>query len=233
MTGTDLELVVDGTTVQTVGIRFPGVAIPAGSTVTNAYVQFTVDEVTTGAASLTVAGQAADNPPAFSSTGRDVSTRPRTAAAVGWTPAAWATAAARGADQRTPDLTPVLQEIVGRPGWASGNALAVVITGSGTRTASATERGPAKAPVLHVEYVPAGGANVAPTVSAGPDGAVTLPGAASLAGSVSDDGLPNPPGAVSAAWTQGERAGHGDLRGCGGRRHDGDVRCGRRRTCCG
>ncbi len=91
VTGTDLELVVDGTTVQTVGIRFPGVAIPAGSTVTNAYVQFTVDELTTGDASLTVAGQAADNPPAFSSTGRDVSTRPRTTATVGWTPAGWPT----------------------------------------------------------------------------------------------------------------------------------------------
>ena len=42
---------------------------------------------------------------------------------------------------------------------------------------------------------------MAPTVSAGPDVAVTLPGAASLAGSVTDDGLPNPPGAVTAAWT--------------------------------
>ena len=105
-------------------------------------------------------------------------------------------------DQRTPDLAPVLQEIVGRPGWASANALALVITGSGTRTASATERGPAKAPVLHVEYVPAGGSNVAPTVGAGPDVAVTLPGAASLTGTVTDDGLPNPPGAVSAAWTR-------------------------------
>ena len=202
VTGTDLELVVDGTTVQTVGIRFPGVAIPAGSTVTNAYVQFTVDEVTTGATSLTVTGQAADNPPSFSSTGRDVSTRPQTEASVGWTPAGWPTAGARGMDQRTPDLTPVLQEIVDRTGWASGNALALVITGTGTRTASATERGQLKAPLLHIEYVPAGGSDVAPTVSAGPDVAVTLPGAASLAGTVTDDGLPNPPGAVSAAWTR-------------------------------
>ncbi len=31
---------------------------------------------------------------------------------------------------------------------------------------------------------------------------MTLPGAASLAGTVTDDGLPNPPGAVTAAWTR-------------------------------
>ena len=39
----------------------------------------------------------------------------------------------------------------------------------------------------------AGPANAAPVVSAGPDRTVTRPAAASLAGSVTDDGLPNPP----------------------------------------
>jgi glucose/arabinose dehydrogenase len=47
-----------------------------------------------------------------------------------------------------------------------------------------------------------GGSNVAPTVRAGPDQAVTLPASASLDGTVSDDGLPDPPGAVSTIWTQ-------------------------------
>jgi hypothetical protein len=44
---------------------------------------------------------------------------------VGWVPAAWA-AAARGADQRTPNLAAVVQQIVSRPGWVSGNALVTV-----------------------------------------------------------------------------------------------------------
>jgi hypothetical protein len=48
---------------------------------------------------------------------------------------------------------------------------------------------------------PASG-NTAPVVSAGPDQAITLPSNASLDGTVSDDGLPNPPGAVTTTWSQ-------------------------------
>jgi len=47
-----------------------------------------------------------------------------------------------------------------------------------------------------------GGANQPPGVDAGPDLAVTLPAAASLDGTVTDDGLPEPPGAVTTTWSQ-------------------------------
>ena len=150
----DLELVTDAGNVQTVGMRFAGVTVPRNATVTNAYVQFTVDEVTTGATSLTLRAQAADAAATFvAGTGnRNISSRPVTGASVAWTPPAWSTVGAHGADQRTPDLSAVVQEVVSRAGWASGNAMAVVITGTGTRTASAFESGAALAPVLHVEY---------------------------------------------------------------------------------
>jgi hypothetical protein len=46
-----------------------------------------------------------------------------------------------------------------------------------------------------------GGANQPPAVDAGPDLAVTLPAAASLDGTVTDDGLPDPPGAITTAWS--------------------------------
>lgn len=46
------------------------------------------------------------------------------------------------------------------------------------------------------------GANRAPTVSAGPAQSITLPANVSLAGSATDDGLPNPPAALTTAWTQ-------------------------------
>ena len=51
----DLELVYDGGN-QTVGILFAGTGIPRGVTITNAYVQFQVDETSTGATSLTIEG---------------------------------------------------------------------------------------------------------------------------------------------------------------------------------
>jgi hypothetical protein len=64
---------------------------------------------------------------------------------------AW-TAGSVAAAQRTPDLAWVVQEVVDRPGWASGNALALLVTGRGHRTAVAYEGGAARAAVLHVDY---------------------------------------------------------------------------------
>src|SRR5438105_2115996 len=48
----DLELGYDGTTRQTVGIRFTGIDIPKGAIITSAYIQFQANEVKTGATSL-------------------------------------------------------------------------------------------------------------------------------------------------------------------------------------
>ncbi|HLK93574.1 MAG TPA: hypothetical protein VKZ18_27025 [Polyangia bacterium] len=50
--------------------------------------------------------------------------------------------------------------------------------------------------------VNAAATNTAPVVNAGPDQTITLPASASLAGTVTDDGLPNPPGAVTTTWSK-------------------------------
>jgi PKD repeat protein len=198
LSSSDLELVNDGSD-QTVGIRFTGVSVPSGSTIDSAYVQFTTDEVTTGATSLTVRGEASGNAGTFTTATFNVSSRLRTAASVPWVPAAWNTVGETGQNQRTPDLSAVVQEIVNRADWASGNALAVIVTGTGRRTARAFELGPA--PVLHVVYRTGPVTNRAPTVNAGPDRSVALPNAATLSGAVTDDGLPNPPGTTTSQWS--------------------------------
>lgn len=152
LTSSDLELTTDGTTVQTVGMRFTNVTVPRGATITNAYLQFGVDEVSTGATSLSVVAQDVDNAPAFTTASRNVSSRPTTAAKVSWTPASWPTVGLRGSDQRTPNLAPTLAQVIARTGWTSGNAMAVVVTGTGRRTADSFEGGAANAPSLHIEY---------------------------------------------------------------------------------
>jgi hypothetical protein len=53
--------------------------------------------------------------------------------------------------------------------------------------------------VITVNPVPI---NRAPVVNAGADQVITLPAAANLVGTVTDDGLPNPPGAVAATWSK-------------------------------
>src|SRR5262249_16289948 len=52
-----------------------------------------------------------------------------------WQPAPWLTVGQSNALQRTPDLTPLVQEIILRPGWTNTSAMAFLITGTGHRTA--------------------------------------------------------------------------------------------------
>ncbi|HEX6813106.1 MAG TPA: hypothetical protein VF384_15900 [Planctomycetota bacterium] len=199
-TSTDLELVVDGTATQTVGLRFANLTIPAGSVIASAYVQFTCDEPTTTATQLTIAGQANDDAPTFATTAGSISSRPRTTATVAWTPASWTVADEAGPNQRTPNLASVVQEITNRPGWVSGNAMVIVITGTGRRIASAFDRGAAFAPRLVVEYQTVPASNQAPVVNAGSDVTTVITSAAHLAATVNDDGLPGGP--VTIQWTK-------------------------------
>ncbi len=151
LTSSDLELVCDGKD-QIVGMRFVSVDIPRDATILSASVQFQVDEISSESTSLTIHGHVADNALTFSSSSRNISARPRTAAAVAWSPATWTTVGQAASDQKTPDLAPVIQEIVSRPGWVGGNSLAIIVTGSGRRVAEAYDGDPLGAPLLVVKY---------------------------------------------------------------------------------
>jgi hypothetical protein len=161
-TSSDLEMVYDGGD-QTVGMRFTGVAILRGASITNAHVQFQVDETPSATTSLTIQGQATDNAVTFGTSDGDISSRDRTGAAVSWAPPPWSNRGAAGADQRTPNLASIIQEIVNRGGWASGNALVIIITGTGERVAEAYDGESNAAPLLHVDF--SVGSNTAPTAS--------------------------------------------------------------------
>jgi hypothetical protein len=148
----DLNLGTDEGRLQTAAMRFTGLDIPDGATITAAWVQFQADEVSTGAANITVTGAAADTVGPFTTAVGSLSELPPCVASVNWTPADWPTVGARTAAQRTPDLAAVVQEIVGRAGWVSGNSVVLLVTGTGTRVAESFDGGAAKAPVLHIEY---------------------------------------------------------------------------------
>jgi hypothetical protein len=65
--------------------------------------------------------------------------------------AAWSTIGQAGAAQRTPDLTAIVQRIVSRSNWRSGNALSLIITGTDARRGR-VRAASAAAALLHVEY---------------------------------------------------------------------------------
>ena len=198
-----LELVYNGDKGnQTVGLRFTGVNVPKGATITHAYIQFTTRTPTSDAASLEIRGQADDNPATFGSTRWMLTNRPKTGASVAWSPPAWPLKYQAGSDQRTPNLAAIAQEIIERPGWASGNAMAFYVTGSGQRIARSFDGDATLAPALHLEYVSGTVSNGAPVVNAGADRTVSLSNPANLSGSADDDGLPVPPGAVTTTWSK-------------------------------
>ncbi len=151
LTSTDLELVTDGTKVQRVGLRFNNLQIPVGATITRAWIQFQTDEVSTDVATLTLRAEATDNAPTYLGTNGNLN-RSLTSASVAWSPPAWSTAGARGPAQQTPDISALVGAVVGRPGWAPGNAVAIQVAGSGRRTAEAFNG--TFAPVLHIEWQP-------------------------------------------------------------------------------
>ncbi|HYJ66186.1 MAG TPA: hypothetical protein VEX15_00830 [Nocardioidaceae bacterium] len=200
LTSSDLELTTDGSTQQVVGTRFTGLQIPTGATITNAYVQFRTDEVSTGAAALTIRAEASNSAPTYQAASGNITSRPVTTANVAWSPPAWNTVNEIAAAQRTPNIAAVVQAIVDRAGWTPGNALALQFSGTGRRTAEAYESGAALAPLLHVEYSTGPATNRAPTVNAGPDQTVVLPNAATLDAIVTDDGLPTG-SSVNTTWS--------------------------------
>ena len=197
----DLDMMTDSEANLVVGTRFRAVTIPAGATITNAYLQFQASGVSSVPTSLTIKGEAADNPPVFTTGVANLSSRLTTTASATWTVDPWLVVDAAGPAQQSSSLAGIIQEIVNQPGWLSGNSLVLLVTGSGTRAArSFNSLAGVAAPLLHVEW--STGGNQAPSVNAGPDQTITLPAGATLDGTVTDDGNPNPPGAVSTTWSQ-------------------------------
>jgi hypothetical protein len=130
-----------GGSPTTAALRFTGVQIPNGAVIADAEVQFTADETGNAATNLVVRAERADNSAPIGSTAFNISSRPVTAASVPWSVPAWQTLEAAGPDQLTPNLAAVIQEVVDRPGWAPGNALTVIVTGTGRRAAESFEGG--------------------------------------------------------------------------------------------
>ena len=135
-----------------VAVRFTDVTVPQGATVTLAYVELCADDSDTPNTDLTIFGQDADDAPAFSSSDDDISDRSRTSASVTWENLSHWTS-----DQwyQTPDIASIIEQIVSRSGWASGNALVIMLRSdspSGERDAITHDQSSSRAPKLHIEY---------------------------------------------------------------------------------
>lgn len=153
LTSSDLELVTDGTDVQTVGMRFTGLNIPQGATITNAYIQFTVDEaVNDNPCGLTIYGEASDDAATFDGQDFSISGRPRVASSVSWAPSDWLSVGDAGYAQQTPDISAIVQEVVNRNNYTSSSSMAFIIEGGGSRVAESFD-GNSTPPELCVSFL--------------------------------------------------------------------------------
>ena len=139
------------------GYRFDGFAIPDGVTILNASIQFTAESGnTSGSPSNRIVGEAADDAPTFVEAQNNITNRTTTTASVIWNIPGWQNGGDSGAAQQTPDISAIIQEIVDRPGWTSGNALVLIFepnSGDEKRLAWTYDGSQADAAELTVEYV--------------------------------------------------------------------------------
>ena len=134
-----------------IGLRFTDLDIPKDATITKAYLGFRVASSGSGDTVLTVRAEDSDTPRRFTRSERDISSRRTTTAAASWRPSAWR----KDASMRSSDVSKVVQEVVSRSDWNSGDALAFIVTGDSRAKRSALSRnggGARYAPTLRVWY---------------------------------------------------------------------------------
>ncbi|MCB0662139.1 MAG: proprotein convertase P-domain-containing protein, partial [Saprospiraceae bacterium] len=145
----DLELGEDSSP-QIVGMRFTNITVPKGAKIVAAYIEFETDETDSGTTSVSISGESSDDASGFSGSNYELSNRPKTSATVSWNNiGAWNTV---NENHKTPDLSTIIQEIVNRSGWSSGNDMALYIQGSGSRTAESYNGESSAAPRLIITY---------------------------------------------------------------------------------
>lgn len=153
------SIIVDATN-EWIGVRFQNVTVPSGATINSASLSF-VPSSSGDEPNHPIYGNDVDNAAAFTAGATsDISTRTRTTATVTWSST---NLGATGTSlHSTPDLATIVQEIIDRAGWASGNAMAFMLQGSsdGTRDLEVYlyDNG-SLIPELDIDYTAGGGAD--------------------------------------------------------------------------
>jgi len=140
------------------GMRFVNVTVPQGATIISAYLKLKGYSISGSYIIPTtrIIGENSSNPSTFS-TYTDYVNRPRTSIEVNWTPSSWST----NVWYTSPNIKDIIQAIVNRADWSSGNALVLfwqhTLGWSGTEqwisAQSYDDPGdPANAPILEITY---------------------------------------------------------------------------------
>ena len=129
--------ITDSWSSQTIGLRFNEINLPQGAVIKEAHVQFTAKNPSesTGPSSLHIRSETSGNAAPFEAVNFNLSTRPVSTGSVDWSPGEWTIQNFAGENQKTPNLASIIQEAIDQPSWTPGNALGIIITGTGQRSA--------------------------------------------------------------------------------------------------
>ncbi len=136
------------------GFRFPNVTIPKDALIEEAYLEFTVDGPYDNNIRSEIYGELSPNPEPFGQPPSRPADRSRTFSFLTWlVPSTdpWQLSQTR----RTPDLTPVLQEIIDQGNWQPGNAVAFIVEGVPLGAQSDPDPGRRHRRVIGIERPPA------------------------------------------------------------------------------
>ena len=121
---------------QYVGLRFRDLNIPQGATITSAVLEFEARYTDSGAAAITIEGHDTDDASPYTSADGDLAGRTPTSESLTFDASAWE----ENVSYEMPDISNVVQEIVNRPGWCGGHALALRLSSDGSRSMKSVER---------------------------------------------------------------------------------------------
>ncbi|MEY3241706.1 MAG: hypothetical protein RIR11_3145 [Bacteroidota bacterium] len=111
--------------IVSTGLRFRGIKVPKNAVIDSAYIEIFAHEDEGDLAKITIYAEAADNCDTYNETSL-ISDRVKTTAAVSWNIAEPWTIWNK---YRSPELKSLIQEVVNRQNWKSGNALALMFFG--------------------------------------------------------------------------------------------------------
>lgn len=149
----NLAMGSDGLTGRVLtALRFEDLPLASGATIDSAWIQFTANQEGTEPALLTIHGELATAPARLDFNAGNFSSRNRTSASVAWPVEPWFLIGRDGPDQRTPDIAPILREIVGQPEWQRGGDVVLMMEGTGNRVASSASNPNWTPPQLIVHF---------------------------------------------------------------------------------
>lgn len=137
-----------------IGLRFTGIPFDSKTinnfTIEDAYIELTSSNNGSGSGSMRISAENSVNAPALSNSKNSLSSKSLTTNSTTWS---FSTSFSKGTTYRSPDISPIIKELMSKSEWTAGNAMTFVIQRvSGTRSFYTNDSSPAKSAKLVIKY---------------------------------------------------------------------------------